>query len=437
MNTSATSPMRLARRILAIVFRSRIIAFVAGVDATVVLEGWIKSDWKSALFASAALVVGVAVYGMLRMRDENRSRSVESASARRIMRPDPEAELLAYQSHERRVVVGSVVEMFTRRNLASEVTLDEKGWSPSAVAFKRTSSRPSFDRILEESGGCDQSLSPPNGRKFGVAKFSAITNDSDEEPEFTFYETDYFTQMSVYRVLPHNSQLRKTFGSLDPASNLIPNSISLQSVVLFPNHEILCMLRRTGVDAEGGRWSVSFEEQLKDIDFEQMPICNPPEFLFRRAFVEEVFGCKSDNIVHVREAWQSIEEDHVLASYRLWGLFYEVPVAHFQLLGFYRLNLTPADLDRAHSLAKARGWGGVDPEGKLFVLERREWERLLVSGYGNATGLYDVSKRNQELVRVEDLHRTSLYRLWRLANLLGYAAPSSFDRHFTTLNLDT
>jgi hypothetical protein len=421
------------RRVFFNVLHSRVIAFVAGAVATAAVEAWFRSDWKTFGFAGAVLLLGTTAYSYWAIRREDRFMANETAAAREIMRPKPEAEALAKQPDHR--VVGDVVELLTRRNLAASVTINDKGWAPSQVVFTKAGEKRNFDLIVAQVGGLDKTLVPPNGKKFGIARFSAVTNDSDEQPEFEFYETDYYTQQSVYRVLPDNYELRNRFGSLDPSVNRVPNALSLQAVVLFPNHEILCMFRRRGVDAQQARWSFSFEEQLKDVDFEQMPICSAPEFLFRRAFVEEVYGCKSDSIVNIREAWQSIENDHVVDTYRLLGLFYEVPVAHFQLLGVYRLNVTPSDLDSHHSLMKGRAWAGPDPEGTLFILERKEWERLLAFGYGTASGLYGGSKRDHPLVRIEELHWTSLYRLWRVAKLLGYTAPSTFGQHFTTLDL--
>ncbi|HLI64678.1 MAG TPA: hypothetical protein VKV05_14885 [Terriglobales bacterium] len=413
-------------------------SFLAGAGASTAIGQWSRGELSAALHAvlyTLFLILCFAIYFTLRLRREDRSAERQGASTQEVMRPDPEAEMLARSSHEAHVVVGRVIEIFASPNLGGQGALDEKGWKPSDVVFGRTDGKRDFSPILTEIGGIDRHLPLPNRKKFGIAGFSAVTFDSDEQPEIRFYETDWHTYKSVYQVLnessPRSSQLRKKFSSLDPAANRVPNSMSLQSVVLFPSHEILCMSRREGLDTGG--WSISFEEQLKDLDFDQMPDVSPAEFLFRRAFVEEVLGCRSENVVDIRKAWQDLEQKNLLRSYRLWALFYEVPVAHFQLLGFYWLNATPAELASYHLDAKSKGWAGVDPEGKLFVLKVQEWDRLLGSGYGRVSGLYDGSK--QDIVRLEYLHRTSLYRLWRIANLLGYTAPSSSDHHLTLLNL--
>ncbi len=61
--------------------------------------------------------------------------------------------------------------------------------------------------------------------------------------------------------------------------------------------------------------------------------------------------------------------------------------------------------------AKASGWAGADSEGSLFVLERDQIDPLLEEGLATVRGLYDG---RVESIRLDQLHRTSLYRLWRL-----------------------
>jgi hypothetical protein len=145
--------------------------------------------------------------------------------------------------------------------------------------------------------------------------------------------------------------------------------------------------------------------------------------------VEEVFGTRSTSVSDIIAAREKCEE-YVLA-HRLWGMFYEVAAATFQFLGFYWLSALPKDLAAYQLQSKADGWLGTDPEGRFFVMSRQEQRRLLATGYATVTGLNDPSDIRQ-VGGDSPLHRTSLYRLWRLSLAMDRGRP---DSQLTTLNL--
>ena len=371
-------------------------------------------------------------YRAFALDNERKSRAKTALETRRVMRPDPEAESLVQSANLHRAVVGNVIELFVHPNLNTLKPLSNLGWAPTQVIFAipPTAIR-SFDNVLGMVGGMDKSLNPPNGTKLGLNQMPFVSFDSAEDPHFDFYVTDYFTQQSVYRAIPHNPALRHALTNLDPAIHQVPNACGLQAMVLFRTDGVLCMLRDRKMDAEPARWSVSFEEQIKDTDF-TVPNVGAAEYLFRRAFIEEVFGCKAPSPDQVLQAWDACKG--LLSAYRLWGLFFEEKVAHFQMLGFYWLNISSADLISYHRDAKAKGWAGVDPEGSLFILNCDQIDLLLEEGSAKARGLYDGSERP---IRVEDLHRTSLYRLWRLRLAMGRKAPRALGERTTALGLQT
>ena len=414
------------------VVQSKILAMVAAAVIGALLRQWLVTDWRSFLKWTAAAVVVIVANHAFKIYGERKFRAKTRLETRRVMRPDPEAESLARATNLSLSVVGNAIELFVHPNLNTLKPLTRIGWAPNEVTFALppTGAR-TFANVLKLIGGIDTSLRPPNGTKLGLARTSFVSFDSDEYPQFEFYATDYFTQQSVYRAMPHNPTLRRQLTSLDPEINQVPNAIGLQAVVLFSTGAVLCMLRHRDIDAERERWSISFEEQLKDIDF-TVPNIGAAEYLFRRAFIEEVFGSKGPSVAKVLEAWNTCKQ--LLFSYRLWGLFFEEKVAHFQLLGFYWLNISPAELVSRHDDAKAQGWAGIDLEGRLFVLERDQIDLLLTEGIARLTGLYDGVAQP---IRVEHLHRTSLYRLWRLQLSLGRRASRDLSEKMTTLGLRT
>ena len=272
------------------------------------------------------LLATVAYHG-IKLYRERRTRARTRLETGAVMRPDEDAEALANSANLSLGVVGNAVELFVHPNLNTLKPFTKLGWAPSEVTFTIPSTGVrTFDNVLSLVGGINKSLRPPNNTKLGLAATSFVSFDSDERPTFEFYRTDYFTQQSVYKVLPHKSELRRELASLDPKINQVPNATGLQATVLFSTGAVLCMHRHRGTDAESETWSISFEEQIKEDDF-TVPGVALAEYLFRRAFIEEVFGCKDPSPGQVLEAWKACSP--LLFAYRLWGLFFEEQVSHF------------------------------------------------------------------------------------------------------------
>jgi hypothetical protein len=398
-------------------FDSKFWFFILGLVVPVFLKKWIELHLFGSLVSIFVLTLLVLSYYGWRIHTRNRSAASATEADRLAMRPTKEAELLVAASNQARAVVGNTVELHINPNLTSLKPLDTIGWPPTDVKLiiPPTAVR-SFNSILNEVGGLRKDLRPPNGKKFGIASASFITYDSAEMPMFTFYQTDYYTERSVACALEQNALLRSKYAELDPEKNQVPSCASLQAVVLFKNEDLLCMWRDSRADAERNRWSFSFEEQLKEEDFDSpWDNAGSAEPLFRRAVVEEVFGTKNTSQQGISEAWQKCKE--FLITHRLWGMFYEVATASFHLFGFYWLDLFPRELAEWHKQAKAEGWLGRDLEGKLFVLERTQQISLLETGSAVVSGLYDGELK--AIGADDQLHRTSLYRLWRLSRTIG------------------
>jgi hypothetical protein len=394
------------------------------------LKSWLHSTPKAFLISIGVLLALWLLFHAIQTRAQGTSAAGASEASRIAMRPEEEAKRLASASNQSLVVVGNTIELIKNPNLTSLKPLNMIGWRPADVTFRVTEER-RFQHILDAVGGINPALTPPNGPKFGVARVPFVTNDSDEMPVFSFYRTDYFTQRSVTLAIERNALLRSRFANLDPVTNAVPQTASLQALVLFHNDDLLCMWRDKKADSEGDTWSFTFEEQTREEDFDSPGVYpGSAEFLFRRALVEEVFGTRSTSISDIIAAWEKCEE-YVIA-HRLWGMFYEVATASFQFIGFYWLSALPKDLAAYQLQSKADGWLGTDPEGRFFVMSREEQMRLLETGSASVTGLHDSS----DIRRVggdSPLHRTSLYRLWRLSLAMNRRRP---DSQLTTLNLD-
>jgi hypothetical protein len=333
----------------------------------------------------------------------------------RIMRPDPAAALLAQSSGQLMNVVGNAIELDSHPDLTSHTPLTSKGWAPSDIKFSLPqTARRDFAETIRAVGGLMPEVAN-NWTKFGVAELPFITNDSYERPEYKFYRTDYRTQKTVYQQIEKDEALRKRLSSLEPSLNKVPNATGLQAVVALEEHQVLCMKRDRRTDAQANTWSISFEEQIKDVDFEAAKP-STAEFLFRRALVEEVIGGMAIATELVEDIWAKYQKR--ILAHRFLGTFYEEAAAHFQFLGFYYLLMKPDELAAIHRETKfIKGGRGVDPEGSFYVLNKDQQVSLLTSGVATVNSMYHGAPVQ---IEIGQLHRTSLYRLWRFATLMDY-----------------
>jgi len=302
------------------------------------------------------------------------------------------------------LIFDKTIEVLPHYSLSSRARFSSLGWAPDDIQVHFQNEKFDASQILERIGG-RMDFDPPNGRKFCLVDRSLAGTDTDLS--LSLKETDYFTIRSVLSKLTYD--LRKEFGSLDPAVNRIPHSLCLHFLVRCGDGNVVCLLNERRKAYAGGTWSVSAEEQLKDSDLD---MSYPLAALFRRALLEEIFGL-SDDTVPLSNRWARIED--LVVSMRLWSVFVEDHISNFSLLGVYQLSLNTDHLRGRIKEFINDGSAARDLEGKLYVASQGELENLLISGSSAAVGLFSGEPTS---VLSENLHWTARYRIFRLLRAL-------------------
>lgn len=248
-----------------------------------------------------------------------------------------------------------------------------------------------------------------NNKKYGIARlFVGTTDDANYTVEF--FETDWNTYRRARMAIEANSDLRDRFSHVEPEKSLLPQIMALHFLVRFADGSVLAMKRGDRLHCEAGRWSFSAEEQLKQGDW-QSTDGGVAEFLFRRAFVEEILGRReSDEPAAVNAIWTGYCAEFI-KSYRLWSILLEERAGCFSPFGVFQLAGNPEDLCDIHNELKVEGYGR-DDEGSLYFVNEADIETLLSEGSCKARSLYGDGRVS--LINSDCLHTTSRYRLWRL-----------------------
>jgi len=321
--------------------------------------------------------------------------------------PDNDAVALAARLGHKEVIVGKVIEIWAHHSLESMLPLTKLGIEPHRLRFSDPVQK-QFTDVLRRCGGLRE-FPPPNQRKFGIAKLPIGTTD-DEGLNVDLFETDWNTWMSSRTVIERDTELRHELSHVLPERNCLPQSMSLQFIIRFANGDVLAMKRKDGLASSPNSWSFSAEEQLHERDF-HYGSASAAEQLFRRAFIEEVFGRREGDAEFFKRIWAD-DCSQLVRSHRIWSFFLEENVGIHQLFGMYQLSVQPRDLRRIHEMAVSSGWGTTDPEGYWYVAPESEARSLLQSGRCYVERLHGDPERR--LIKSEGLHPTSRYRLWRL-----------------------
>jgi hypothetical protein len=240
----------------------------------------------------------------------------------------------------------------------------------------------------------------------------------DENETVEFFETDWNTYMSVRTRIENNPDLRHELSHVIPERSLLPQSMSLQFIVRFDNGELLAMKRKEGIAWESGSWAFTAEEQLHQRDFQSREV-GAAEYLFRRAFIEEIFGHRTEDEDYLNRIWAD-DCSPIIQSHRIWSFFLEENAGIFQTFGVFQLRINPPDLRAIHQAAVSAGWGTTDPEGYWYVVDEADAERLLTHGRCEAHRLNGDPEHRP--ITAGGLHTTSRYRLWRLYCALNRSA---------------
>ena len=337
-------------------------------------------------------------------RDKER-RAIEFTALRS---PDDTARIFA-QNHNLNParVVGKVIEICSHGSLESMSLFNKLGVEPCLVHFGKPLPK-DFSDSLCIVGGL-KNFGEPNRKKYGIAALPLFAMDNFNY-QIEFWETDWNTWMSVRKAIESDVSLRQKLSHVLPGENKLPQSMSLQYIVRFANGDVLAMKRSGQLASDPGSWSFSGEEQLGEEDFRSSIVKEPAEHLFRRAFIEEVFGNRTEDENILNQIWT----DHclpIIDSHRVWSFFLEENVGIFQMFGVFQLKINWDKLRSIHELAVSAGWGSPDPEGLHYIVIESDIAKLLTKGECPATSLYGS---NELSISATNLHATSRYRLWRL-----------------------
>jgi hypothetical protein len=299
----------------------------------------------------------------------------------------------------RYLVVGDVIEIHSHPSLVERLPLDQVGWHPSDINIINL--QEPFD-----SGPFWEAAKPPhisqgtNGIKFALVGKSADVTD-DAELRLHVRLTNFYTVNDSVPVLEQNSDLRKTFGRIDPSLSQIPHSINLEHLARFADGYVLCWFREN-LAVHNKRWSFTGEEQLKIEDF---GLPNTMERWARRTYLEEVLPLRGGNY---DEKWSRYE--YTVNSMRVWSLFVEEESWNYDLFGVFNLALSREDF--IHLCKRLRAEGNTwDREGRPYMVSEDEIMSLLING--QCTAIDPFNTKNEEKVKQENLHRSSRYRLVR------------------------
>ncbi|MDH5684567.1 MAG: hypothetical protein OEZ20_08905 [candidate division WOR-3 bacterium] len=319
-----------------------------------------------------------------------------------LRQPDPHAAAFVSRTNEHFLVIGQAIEILPHPKLNTRANIDELGWSPSSVQLNDLQKNFNANIILDRSGGYKE-FDPPNGIKFSLSNTSFITKDSPNL-SLDLTRTNYFTLKSVLPTIRQNPDLRVEFGSLNPASNSIPHSLCLHYITRFSGGEVLCMRRDPRAAYHGNLWSFSGEEQLSEEDFRfQFPTFS----FFQRTICEEVFSLREDN--PLEDKWKLVNPH--IKNMSLGSIFVEEEIFNFAMFGVYQLKDSIAKFISFHNNLIDEGTGSRDREGDFFVVSQDLLKDLLFKGQCTVKALFT---NDEQLIRAENLHPTSRYRIFRL-----------------------
>ena len=359
------------------------------------------------LGGSIALAAVTGTYIGIKYLRAGRLKSEQAELFTKFRDPDVEALTFAKQKGwNEGSVVGKVIEVWYHPALETMTDLPEVGVPPSEVVFCQP--QPSnFADVVKACGG-PRDFGKPNRKKFGIHEFPLFTSD-DENYTFKFSSTDWNTYRTVVDSIKGNPALRWAYSDVNPLKNRLPQALSLQYLVALSDGSVLAMRRKDELPVEGGRWSFSGEEGINEEDFKSTAV-SVAECLFRRAFMEEVFGHRGNDAVEMNRVW--VENcSHFVHSYRIWSVFLEENTGIFQLFGVIQLNITAEELKDKRVESYSKGWGTDDNEGVWYKVTPTCLADLLLDGICTATRIHGAPEETN--ITKESLHATSRYRLWR------------------------
>lgn len=297
--------------------------------------------------------------------------------------------------------IGGAIEVLKHPFLDKRIS--NNGWHSQSVSIKR--SRRIFD--VPDRLRSKTTFEGDNNQKYSLIRSSRPTTDDFGRLSLEVAPTTFFDIERARRITDHDQKLRHELSDLAPENHQIPNSLCLHAIVLLRGGHVLAIKRREQTSYFPGAISISFEEQLAEVDF-TTPGIEPSESLFRRAICEEIFPLADRYEIDPQDSWNRISSavDH----YRYWSLLFEEKIGNFSLFGVCKLRLNLLEYLSTFRKIQDEYGGKRDDEGKLYYTSLECLRDYLRSGHGTirVANFYDSSKDDFEAIR--SVHPTMPYR---------------------------
>lgn len=256
-----------------------------------------------------------------------------------------------------------------------------------------------------------------NRKKYTLVDF---VPDRIDAPRWTFIlrETDYNECMSFNKILSGDNyinQRHSQFG-IFPKDNGIPNAFCLHGIVEFSDGSILASKRSGNLDWYSQSWSLSFEEQLSDSDFEQEGV-NVAEAWTRRSVCEEIFPLRTVYQRTPSEAWNEVAAyfDYI----KFCSIIFDEANFCYSAVVFLKLNISSKRYEELYEYFKLNFKDSRDPEGDLYTIGLKEQRNIIDGNFAHDSLEQSVVQNFSEALKVGTsvreevikLHPSSLYRL--------------------------
>lgn len=329
--------------------------------------------------------------------------------------PHPETIEYARKFEESHFIVGKIIEVVPHPYLHTKAKITDIGWSPDSILVKETQKKFQTKEFLQTVGGI-QEFDLPNRIKFSLVNVMGANTDN---PTLTLelHQTDYFTVQTAIQGLHENPTLLQMYGSLVPAENKIPHTLSLHYIVRFVDGSVLVTRREQGIRYYPGAWSFSGEEQIAEFDTKSK---HPIESLFQRAFCEEVLPLSDTDTV--RDNFAIAQK--IIKSMSVFSLFFEQEISNFSLFGVFQLTIDAEDFVEMYTKVINETSGNRDREGNLFLVSQKNLQDLLYNGKCETEGLFNKKRYS---IHEHDLHPSSRYRIFRLLRAVNKRPFQEFD----------
>jgi len=327
------------------------------------------------------------------------------------------AEAADLFSREQDIAMGAPVDRAIPVLLAPNITreISENGWSPDLVTIHSCGAFPGEQispGIVAKRGHYTD-----NDTKYALVSLPQQFSDPSNRLELYVEETDYNTVTGAASFLQDNKDKVLKYVSCDPKRKRVPNSLCLHAVCEFSDGSLQALKRTSDTPYSPNDFSLSFEEQLDEVDFQSGAALAATTWM-HRAVCEELFPLlnkrSNKSRISLSQAYNSVAQ--YIDYMRFWALLLEVEIGNFALMGHIKVNIDPIRFAEIYRDFRATGHMR-DKEGLMYNVSRNDVRELLQSRPAQAREM-NVDDNTKEIlgdfVPIGTLHRTTLCRalLW-------------------------